>query len=636
MTPYTGQLYPTAFPQELGILNTFSFTTESVPIAGTLEFEIPSTKTYQIVSITSSAPCWLRVYGSSYGRSTDTRNNPGAPFPAPGSGFFAEIQTTVGNPTFSLSPAVSVQVETTQTYFSIRNEGEYIEPIRLTFEVVPTSYSLAPSAPPYGCNINVNTQWQTDLSNAWRNCASFTRLPLLDLSSATSLQSAWRDCSNLSYVPPKIFDNCLATDLSYAFINCSLTSPSVDNILVSLDVAGQSNGTVDITGGSNLAPSVAGLIALANLEARGWTVNVEAGSLPTSVDLGSAIFSVASFGDGRVFAGDEFGNIYKSIDGGVTFDGGTPVGNGEIRSMAACDGDTIIAGTWDDTFLWVSTDGGDSWAAGEDFSDNEIDYVAYAGSGIVYVGTQRYIFKSLDNGVTWSVPVEPKPGGNGYYLCMAFPGPNEIVAGTFDDGYIVYSSDGGDTWSYTSNSVLNGLRYIFGLASNGAGIVIAGTRDDGRVFRSDDSGATWDAGTQLGAATGMLNSLTCSEDGTFYAGTNDNAKIFRSTDDGLTWEEFFSPSTTGQVLCLSTGGLSNLIAGIESFFYNIPYDVGNEPVNPGGSQIYPDLANNVQSLPYAVLGESPITNIVSLTQADYDALPAPSPTTLYVIVGQYE
>jgi len=288
VNPYIGQLYPTAFPQELGVLSTFSFTTESAPITGVLEFEIPSSKTYQIVSITSSAPCWLRVYGSSYGRSVDTRSNPGAPFPAPGSGFFAEIQTTDGNLTFSFSPAVSIQVETTQTYFSVRNESEYAEPIRLTFEVVPTSYSLTPSAPPYGCNINVNTQWQTNLNNAWRNCTSFTRLPLLDLNSATSLQSAWRDCSNLTYVPPGLFDNCSATDLSYAFVNCALTSASVDNILVSLDVAGGSNGRVDITGGSNSAPSPAGLTAAANLDTRGWTVNVEVGAPSTPVDPGGS------------------------------------------------------------------------------------------------------------------------------------------------------------------------------------------------------------------------------------------------------------------------------------------------------------------------------------------------------------
>jgi hypothetical protein len=72
-----------------------------------------------------------------------------------------------------------------------------------------------------------------------------------------------------------MFDSC-STNLSDAFSdtwqNCALSQQSVDNILVSLDTAGQSNGTVNIDGGTSSAPGAAGLAAKASLQAKGWTV----------------------------------------------------------------------------------------------------------------------------------------------------------------------------------------------------------------------------------------------------------------------------------------------------------------------------------------------------------------------------
>jgi hypothetical protein len=69
-----------------------------------------------------------------------------------------------------------------------------------------------------------------------------------------------------------MFDTCSAIDFDYAWFGCALNQTSVDNILVSLDTAGQSDGTVDISGGTSAAPSATGLAAKASLEGKGWTV----------------------------------------------------------------------------------------------------------------------------------------------------------------------------------------------------------------------------------------------------------------------------------------------------------------------------------------------------------------------------
>lgn len=61
-----------------------------------------------------------------------------------------------------------------------------------------------------------------------------------------------------------------ATNVDIRFAN--LTQTSVDNILVALDTAGYSGGTVDLSGGTSATPGVSGIAATASLVGKGWTV----------------------------------------------------------------------------------------------------------------------------------------------------------------------------------------------------------------------------------------------------------------------------------------------------------------------------------------------------------------------------
>jgi hypothetical protein len=92
------------------------------------------------------------------------------------------------------------------------------------------------------------------------------------VSQGTSFGATWFRCSSLTDFPPNMFDSCTASYFEWAWRDCALNQTSVDNILVSLDTAGQSNGTVGIYGGTSAAPSATGLAAKASLQAKGWTV----------------------------------------------------------------------------------------------------------------------------------------------------------------------------------------------------------------------------------------------------------------------------------------------------------------------------------------------------------------------------
>jgi hypothetical protein len=78
-----------------------------------------------------------------------------------------------------------------------------------------------------------------------------------------------------------MFDSCTATDFFDAWQSCNLSYTSVNNILISLDTAGQSNGVVNLDGGSSAGPALGGITAMNNLISKGWTVQTNTPILGT-------------------------------------------------------------------------------------------------------------------------------------------------------------------------------------------------------------------------------------------------------------------------------------------------------------------------------------------------------------------
>ena len=117
----------------------------------------------------------------------------------------------------------------------------------------------------------INTGSGTNFLATWQNCSSLTSFPLINTSSGTNFQLAWRNCSSLVNFPANFFNSCLATNFINAFNNTNLSQTSIDNILVSINSNGTSNGTFNQSGGSN-TPSATGVSAKNSLISRGWTV----------------------------------------------------------------------------------------------------------------------------------------------------------------------------------------------------------------------------------------------------------------------------------------------------------------------------------------------------------------------------
>lgn len=118
----------------------------------------------------------------------------------------------------------------------------------------------------------IDTSSGTSFEFAWRGCSGLTSFPTINTSSSTNFRFAWFVCSSLTSFPAGVFDTCPATNFEGAFTGCALTQASVDNILVSINAAGKSGGTLNMNGGTSSPPSATGIAAKNSLIGRGWTV----------------------------------------------------------------------------------------------------------------------------------------------------------------------------------------------------------------------------------------------------------------------------------------------------------------------------------------------------------------------------
>lgn len=136
----------------------------------------------------------------------------------------------------------------------------------------------------------LDTSSGTNFSYAWATCSGLTAFPALDMSNATGLasdasntytgfRSAWQNCTSLADFPANRFNTTTCTRFLEAFRNCALTAQSIENILVSIEAAGTSNGNLGLHDGTNAAKttwSTAANTAYDALVARGWTITFNA------------------------------------------------------------------------------------------------------------------------------------------------------------------------------------------------------------------------------------------------------------------------------------------------------------------------------------------------------------------------
>jgi hypothetical protein len=160
-----------------------------------------------------------------------------------------------------------------------------------SFPLINTSSCTSFYATWIGCSSftvfpSINTAASINFSRTWESCSSLTSFPALNFDLAVGLASdginaftgferAWQNCTSLATFPPNLFDNTTSTRYLNAFSGCALTAASIENIIVSIEAAGTSNGNLSLQGGTNAGASTwtANAVTAYNaLVARGWTI----------------------------------------------------------------------------------------------------------------------------------------------------------------------------------------------------------------------------------------------------------------------------------------------------------------------------------------------------------------------------
>ena len=194
--------------------------------------------------------------------------------------------------------------------------------------------------------------------------------------------------------------------------------------------------------------------------------------------------------------------------------------------------------------IYKSIDGGASW---QDVSPlysglGMFGAVAFAESdkNIVYVAGENEFLRSTDQGETWSIqehwgPPGIKPG-NPIDMVVSKTNPNIVFINNYGGG-VFKTEDGGKTWIEWSNGY-SGAN-IFGISVSRTGCLAANGRS--QIHLSDDFGETWQ-GIQYGKSKSLGDGLAIkflSHDDTnqtLIATDANNGRLYYSSNLGNDWE----------------------------------------------------------------------------------------------------
>ena len=184
--------------------------------------------------------------------------------------------------------------------------------------------------------------------------------------------------------------------------------------------------------------------------------------------------------------------------------------------------------------FYLTTDGGATWSPEKDVAPYpEFRGVHYSSAQNVFLGGGPSVFKSTNNGATFTIQATTSP-----VLTI-----NDIkVVGSLGiavDEYCkaAYSNDGGNTWSVISNTLLCGnlsrLKSIDIIDANNA--IIAG--NNGFMFKTVNGGAAWSYVITPTVSASSSHIIGVDFISPTEGVINKSGKIFKTSDGGSTWTD---------------------------------------------------------------------------------------------------
>jgi photosystem II stability/assembly factor-like uncharacterized protein len=214
----------------------------------------------------------------------------------------------------------------------------------------------------------------------------------------------------------------------------------------------------------------------------------------THVTGGDGMECVVDYSNSNImYSTSQYGSIYKSIDGGNSFNGitGSINGSGGWVSPFALDPvnpNTIYLGYSD---VWKSTNGGNTWNTISSFSPSsklKSLVVAPSNNNYIYIATNNTIYKTTTAGSNWTDITSGLPNNAITYITVHNLNPDILWVSLsgFTNGKKVYKSiDGGSSWNNVSGNLPN-LPINCVIYENGSNNGIYVGTDMGIYYKNDD------------------------------------------------------------------------------------------------------------------------------------------------------
>jgi photosystem II stability/assembly factor-like uncharacterized protein len=271
-------------------------------------------------------------------------------------------------------------------------------------------------------------------------------------------------------------------------------------------------------------------------EADNGVALVDVSSMVVDPVNSATVYSVAPLGPVNVppfYSGD---GLYRSIDGASSWAG---LAVFPFRSCCGASGlsqiNSILVDYFNPSTLYALA----GWKYGCSYVDNRL-------------------FKSTDNGATWSDGVSPPGSGCKFvtsfgpiFMVMDPTDPNRLYLGEYTDGEhgLTTSANGGATWrdvfTFANDDADEGDgNYTMAIDPTNSRILYRGLEDwnQGGVRKSVDGGATWIGSGLTGAAVPVMaiapdGSAIYASTAGVYSHPAGFRGLFKSTDGGASWNE---------------------------------------------------------------------------------------------------
>ncbi|MGB3948403.1 MAG: T9SS type A sorting domain-containing protein [Bacteroidia bacterium] len=223
-----------------------------------------------------------------------------------------------------------------------------------------------------------------------------------------------------------------------------------------------------------------------------------------------------------------------------------------VEAICIAAQDTMVC-VGSNNYVFVSMDNGNTWLANNTgLPQVSIHDILISNSGI-FAGTLMGVYLSTDNGNAWTAINSGLTDSIVFSLAKM---DTNVIVGTHHGGVYIYNNNG--TWSPVGSGLLN--HNVYSLVSDGT-TIYAGC-DSGKVFKSVNLG-TW---TLVNSGLPNTDIISLLIHGTvIFAGTLGNG-VYMSTDNGLSWNVANNGLMGVTVRTFSTAGI-NVFAGTENGVY---------------------------------------------------------------------